>query len=279
MSEGQQEPQFHNFDDGGSSNTLRNVLLGIVAVYIIFSLYFSYSLNTRLNSLETKQTEAEQKLNKKIAVAESELAASNADLNKQVGLTQKQSAARAAELARQQKASESRLTEEQQKQQAALGAVSGDVAGVKTELTGAKTDITSTKSDLDATKAKLDRTIGDLGMQSGLIATTREDLEVLKHKGDRNYFEFTLKKSKTPQPVSTVSLQLKKADKKKGTFTLNVIADDSTIPKKDKTKGEPLQFYTGRDRLLYELVVFTVDKDQVTGYISTPKNAPAPLNR
>jgi hypothetical protein len=279
MAEGQQEPQFHNFDDGGNSSTLRNVLLGIVAVYIIFSLYFSYSLNTRLNSLEAKQTDAEQKLNKKIAATQSEIEASSADMSKQLGLTQKQISARTAQLQRQEKEAESRLTEEQQKQQAALGAVSGDVAGVKSEVAGAKTDITSTRTDLEATKAKLEHTIGDLGLQSGLVATTREDLEILKHKGDRNYYEFTLKKSKTPQPVSTVSLVLKKTDQKKGKFTLNVIADDKSIEKKDRNMNEPLQFYTGRDRMLYELVVFTVAKDQVTGYISTPKNAPAPLNR
>src|SRR6185312_12502499 len=200
MSE-EQQPQFHNYDDGGSgSNILRNVILGVVAVYIIFSLYFSYELNDRINKLEAKQTVAEQTLDKKIAATQSAVESSSADLNKQVGLTQKQIAARAAQLQREQKESESRLTEEQQKQQAALGAVGTDVAGVKSEVAGAKTDITTTRSDLDATKAKLERTIGDLGIQTGLIATTRDDLEVLKHKGDRNYYEFTLSKSKTPTP-------------------------------------------------------------------------------
>jgi TonB family protein len=38
---------------------------------------------------------------------------------------------------------------------------------------------------------ELHSTIGDLGVQSGLIANTRSDLEILKHKGDRNYYEFT----------------------------------------------------------------------------------------
>ena len=124
-------------------------------------------------------------------------------------------------------------------------------------------------------KAKLERTIGDLGLQSGLIARTREDLEALRRKGDRNYFEFTLLKGKSPTPISTVSLQLKKADQKRSKFTLNVMADDRTIEKKDKTMMEPLQFYTGRDRKLYEVVIFTVEKNKVTGYMSTPKSAPA----
>ena len=114
-------------------------------------------------------------------------------------------------------------------------------------------------------------------MQSGLIAHTRDDLEVLKHKGDRNYYEFTLIKGAAPQAISTVSLQLKKTDPKKGKFTLNVTADDKTIEKKDRNVAEPMQFYTGRDHMLYELVVWSVDKKQATGYLSTPKNAPVPV--
>jgi hypothetical protein len=74
-----------------------------------------------------------------------------------------------------------------------------------------------------------------------------------------------------------VSLELKKADRKKGKFTMNVISDDRTIEKKDRTLYEPMQFYSGRDRLLYEVVVMTVDKDKITGYLSAPKGAPQPI--
>jgi hypothetical protein len=130
---------------------------------------------------------------------------------------------------------------------------------------------------LAATQAKLQSAVGDLGVQSGLIANTRQDLEALKHKGDRNYYEFTLVKGAAPQPVGTVSLQLKKTDEKKGKFTLNVTSDDKTIEKKDRNISEPIQFYSGRDHLLYELVVWTVNKKQATGYLSTPKSAPVPI--
>ena len=193
----------------------------------------------------------------------------------QVGLTKKELADRSAELLRQQRAAEARLADQQKKD---LTAVTGEVAGVKTEVGGVKTDVASTKTELEATKAKLDSTIGDLGVQSGLIAHTRDDLETLKHKGDRNYFEFTLLKGAKPQPVSTVSLQLKKTDPKKGKFTLNVTSDDKTIEKKDRNLSEPIQFYSGRDHMLYELVVWTVEKNKAGGYLSTPKNAPVPVS-
>jgi hypothetical protein len=270
MSDQPQQPT-----DGGSS-IVSKILMGAVAVYIVFSLYFAFQLNGRIDVLEAKQEQAEEKLGKKIAATESQIKESSETLSEQVGLTQKELKERADALARQQRAAESRLSEEQKKQQEQFGQ---QITGVKTEVGGVKTDVASTKSELELTKAKLERAIGDLGIQSGLIATTREDLEVLKHRGDRNYYEFTLLKGKAPSPVSTVSLQLKKADRKKGKYTLSVSADDRTIEKKDRNMNEPVQFYTGRDKMLYELVVFTVDKDKVSGYISTPKNAPQPVSR
>jgi hypothetical protein len=191
-------------------------------------------------------------------------------------MTQNDLATRSAQLASQQRASEARL-EKQQKEQ--LSQVSGEVAGVKTDVGGVKTDVASTKQDLEATKAKLDRAMGDMNVMSGFIARNRDDLEVLKHKGDRNYFEFTLQKGQAPTSVSTVSLQLKKVDVKRGKFTLNVSADDRTLEKKDRLINEPLQFYSGKDRQLYELVVFEVSKNQVSGYLSTPKAVAAPAQQ
>jgi DNA repair exonuclease SbcCD ATPase subunit len=195
-------------------------------------------------------------------------------LAKQAGMTKKELAQRTAALQAEQHAAEARLEQEQKAQ---ISQVSGDIAGVKTDVGGVKGDVASTKADLEATKAKLQSTIGDLGVQTGLIAHTAGDLEVLKHKGDRNYYEFTLLRGAKPQPVATVSLQLKKADAKRGKYTLNVTSDDKTIEKKDRNVAEPIQFYSGRDRMLFELVVWTVDKNKATGYLSTPKGAPVPV--
>ncbi len=225
-----------------------------------------------------------EKLTKDLSVSQTQLAelqnrmqtaeASEETIARQVGMTKRELAERTSQLKAQQQAAESRLAKAQKEQ---ISEVTGEVAGVKSDVGGVKTDVASTKADLEATKAKLQSTIGDLGMQSGLIAHTRDDLEILKHKGDRNYYEFTLLKGAKPQPVSTVSLQLKKADAKRGKFTMNVTADDKTIEKKDRTVAEPIQFYSGRDHLLFELVVWNVDKNKATGYLSTPKNAPVPV--
>jgi len=200
--------------------------------------------------------------------------ASEETLARQVGLTKKELSQRAAQLQEEQRAAESRLEKEQKEQ---IGQVSGEVAGVKTDVGGVKTDVASARADLEATKAKLQSAVGDLGVQSGLIAHTQQDLETLKHRGDRNYYEFTLLRGAKPQPVATVSLQLKKTDAKHGKYTLNVSSDDRTIEKKDRNIAEPIQFYAGREHLLFELVVWTVDKNKATGYLSTPKSAPVPV--
>ncbi len=260
----------------GSGSVLRYVLLGFAMVYVIASLYFIVDSRGRIEKLETAQAadKAENALlMKRLGVAESSLKSQTQVLTEQVGMTQKEIASRSAALLREQRQAEQRLTEQTKKQ---VGAVSGEVAGVKTELGSARTDIAATRTELDATKSKLERVMGDLNVQSGLIAHTRDDLEVLKHRGDRNIYEFSLQKGGHPTPVSTVSLQLKKLDQKKGKYTLNVIADDRTIEKKDRTLFEPLQFYTGRDRNLYEVVVMSADKNKITGYLSTPKGAPVP---
>jgi NACalpha-BTF3-like transcription factor len=143
-----------------------------------------------------------------------------------------------------------------------------------TKLNG---DVTGVKNDLDQTKSKLDRATGDMGVMSGLIARNHDDVEELKRKGDRNYYEFTIQKSKTPQRVGPVQMSLNKADQKRSKYTMTVLADDKSIEKKDKTAGEPVQFYVkgAQHYAPYEIVVFDVGKNQITGYLSTPKSAGA----
>ena len=252
---------------------LRNVLIGVAAIYVVVSLFLLFSLRSRVQGLEQKQQTLEasdKELRDKLHMTNKTMSESVQALGSKVGMTQEEIERRTAELHRQQQQAEAKLTAEQRKTQQQVSAVSGDVTGVRTDLGGAKQDIASTRSDLDATKAKLEKAIGDLGLQSGLVARNHNELELLKHKGDRNYFEFTLQKSQR-QPVSTISMQLKKTDPKRSKFTLNVIADDRIIEKKDRTANEPLQFYTGRDRSLCEVVIFKVDKDSVIGYLSAPK--------
>jgi hypothetical protein len=161
-----------------------------------------------------------------------------------------------------------------------IGAVQTDTTTkfgqVATDISGTKTDLSATKADLEATKNKLQSTVGDLGVQSGLIARNHDEVEELKRLGERDIFEFTLNKSaKGPDHVGPIQVQLRKTDTKHYRFTMNVVADDKNIEKKDKTVGEPVQFYVHGARAPYEIVVFDLTKDSAKGYLSTPKSATA----
>jgi hypothetical protein len=117
---------------------------------------------------------------------------------------------------------------------------------------------------------------GDISDHSSLIARNHDELDVLRHKGDRTYYEFTIAKG-VKKPVGTVSLELRKTDPKRNKFTLVVYADDKMYEKKDRNTNEPLQFYAGKDPMLFEIVVNSVSvKNTVSGYLSVPKNAPVP---
>ncbi len=174
------------------------------------------------------------------------------------------------------------IQEEQARQQAQVSTAIGEVrdaastantkiADVSTDVGNVKNDVASTKSELDKTIAELKSVRGDLGVQSGLIATNAQELSALRALGERNYFEFNVGKTKEFQKVGNIQLQLRSADPKRNKFTIRLVADDKTVEKKDKNLNEPLQFYVAGARQPYEIVVNQVRKDQIVGYLATPK--------
>jgi chromosome segregation ATPase len=273
MSEGEQPTVYH---PEPQSNVGKWILIALAIAYVGASAFFIYDQHTKLEKITQDQAASQKQigdLTKRMQSAE----ADSETLAQQLGMTKKELNSRAAELQREQLAAAARITAEAAEEKKDVNAVAGEVGNVKTDVGGVKTDVAATKASLEATIARLQSTEGDLHVQSGLIANTRGDLEALKHRGDRQYYEFTLLKGSKPQAFSTVALQLKKTDPKKGKYSLDVTADDKTIEKKDRSQSEPVQFYTGREHMLYELVVWTVDKNKITGYLSTPKNAPIPV--
>ncbi len=276
-------------EDRTMSETVDNVprtysgaLLAAIAVALVAAiagLIWSFTLAGRLSRQEAAMAEA----NQRNASLEADLRETNArlkvatdELGNSLGLTQKQMDARAQELMRREAADATRLANAQKATAQQVSAVSSDVSAVKTDVGGVKTDLGKTQSDLAGAIAQLTSMRGDVNGQSTLIARNHDELELLKHKGDRNYYEFTLEKGKR-QPVSTVSLELKKTDAKKSRFTLVVYSDDKAYEKKDRNLNEPLQFYSGKDPMLYEIVVNNIsNKNQIVGYLSTPKSAPVP---
>jgi chromosome segregation ATPase len=258
--------------DSGNS-TVRIILMAVGVVFMIGSIIFMVQAQSRIAELEQHQLAAQKDVAQKFDDLGSKTRASINVLADKVGMTHKELSRKASDIQAAEKATETRLRADEESTKQQFGAVSGEVNGVKGEVTKVSADVTDTRTDLATTKGKLEHAIGDLSKHSELIATNHDELEFLKHRGDRDYFEFTLKKGKEPTHLSIISLQLKKTDPKKSKFTMYVLAEDKKIEKKDRTINEPLQFYTGRERQLFEVVVNSVDKDHVTGYLSTPKNA------
>jgi hypothetical protein len=109
---------------------------------------------------------------------------------------------------------------------------------------------------------------------SSQIAKNASDLADLRKKGERDYFEFTLTKPKKNEMtrVADIQLQLRRTDPKRSKYDVLIQVDDSRLEKKEQTANGPIQFLVGRDKLRYEVVVNFIDKDKVTGYLSTPKD-------
>jgi septal ring factor EnvC (AmiA/AmiB activator) len=182
-------------------------------------------------------------------------------------------------LARQQKETSENLAGQLGALAAAQNSTSGTVGSLSTEVNVVKSDITSTKIDLASTRSELQRVIGDLGVQSDLIARNRDELAELRLRGDRDYYEFDLRKTKQPQKFpGGMALQLKKTDVKRQKYTVDLLADDRRIEKKDKTSNEPVQFYQQGMRTPTEVVVNQIYKDRIVGYISMPKQRAARLS-
>jgi chromosome segregation ATPase len=134
-----------------------------------------------------------------------------------------------------------KLETEQQQVASALGEVKESastanekVADVMNHVSSVDTQVSQTRSDLDKTIADLTSVQGDMGVQSGLIATNAKELAALRELGERNYIEFDLRKTNQPQRVGSVSLILHRADPKRNRYTLDVIADDKKVEKKDR---------------------------------------------
>ncbi len=262
--------------------TYSGALLAALAVSLLAAiggLVWCAVLGSKLTTQQAELAEAKQdnsKLAAQLRETDARLSVTTEELGKSLGLTQKQLDERAQEIIHREQADNARLQSAQAQTAQQVNAVSSDLSNVKTDVGGVKTDLGKAQTDVASALSQLESVKGDLSNTNSVIARNHDELVQLEHKGDRNYYEFTLTKGQK-KPVGTVSLELKKTDSKKSKFTLNIYADDKTYEKKDRNVNEPLQFYSGKDPQLYEIVVNTIsNKNQISGYLSTPKGAPVP---
>jgi hypothetical protein len=270
-----------------------SVLIGVVGAGLVLALAGDGYLLTRSNDLrdqlaqnrDATQTQIAKLGDATTALLDQRLTAINDEIKSSAGSSDSALKRARMDALKQTKELNTRL-EDQQKEVSGeltqlkdatstastkIDAVSTDVTGVKTDVTGVKAEVASTQTELEKTTNDLKRTMGDMGVMSGLIATNSKDLSALRELGERNYFEFDLKKPEMTKKFGDVTLVLKKSDPKRNRYTVEVMADDQRVEKKDKSVNEPVQLYVSDSRQPYEIVVNQIKKDEIVGYVSTPK--------
>jgi small-conductance mechanosensitive channel len=131
-------------------------------------------------------------------------------------------------------------------------------------------DVSGVRTDLDAQKNNLEMARSEMGT---LIARNHDEIDQLRRMGTRDYFEFTVTRKGGAQRVGSIQVELRDTNTKKNQYTINVLADDKSFEKKNRSVNEPIFFYTGGSRAALELVVNKVSKTTATGYLSVPKSA------
>jgi chromosome segregation ATPase len=289
----------------GSGNKIQ-ILFGVVAALLIATIYLFYQLSQIRDEVKTELSDSRDQIMAELAKEHETSSVTNqtskknveklqtdvAEARRQASLLAGDAKAEAEKHADALAAKLEQAQEQQAKQVSAVandvnqvkdaesntrsqvGDVSNKVGQVTDQVSTLKTQQAATQQQLEKTVANLTTTIGDLGVQSDRIATNGKELAALRQLGERNYFEFKLAKTKTPEKVGDVQIKLTSIDPKKNKYTITLIADDKTVEKKDKSINEPVQFYLSRASQPYELVVNEIKKDgggMIVGYVSAPK--------
>ena len=282
-----------NAAPSGGSDIKVPILIGSVVALLGANIYLFTQLNavrsdfldfqkttqTEISSLKESSTVSTQTARRTLTSLKDELEAARRQAQMAAGQAKVESQKHVQELAQRVAAEQARQEKAAAQMKTELSAgianveqvATSKITEVSTEVGAVKTEVQSAKSELEKTVQDLRRVRGDLDGTSSLVATNGKELQALRQLGERNYFEFNISKSKEPKRVGDVAILLKKTDAKKNRFTIELMADDKRVEKKDKNLNEPVQFYVSKARQPYELVVNEVKKDQIVGYLATPK--------
>ncbi len=237
-------------------------------------------LMTEISNMRDATTVTSASQLRHLEALKEELASTRSQAQRQSSQAKVEAQAHADQLARQIKDEEAKVQQQvsseisnvKETASQANQQVAARVADVATDVGSVKTQVATTQSDLQKTINDLKSARGDMGVQSGLIATNANELQALKLRGERNYIDIKLGKTKQPVRFGDITLKLEKLDAKRNKYTVLVMADDKLTEKKDKSVNEPVQFYTAKGgHIPYEIVINSVGKDQIVGYLSTPK--------
>ena len=276
--------------EGGSSGLKIPILFGAVLALIAANVYLFMKLEenkadlaksreqllTEISNLRESAQISNQTSRRYVETLKSDLDVAQRRAAAAVGAVKEDALRTVAETERKLKAEQERATaavkqEIGKVEQTSLAANQKLTETVNTEVSNVKKEISENKSELDKTIENLKKVTGDLGVTSGYVATNGKELLALKQLGERAYFEFNLVKSKQAMKISDITILLKNVDLKRNRFTIELVADDKQVEKKDKSVNEPVQFYMAKYRQPCELVVNSIAKDRIVGYLAQPK--------
>ena len=252
------------------------IVLGLIA---IGGLWFGWNASTKLDTTQQAMTaqikQSEQSVQQDVSSLKDRLAQdekANADLQgdltlvtKKLKITQGQLKTAREDASKANDATTQKLTalDTSVHTELATKATSDDVKTVDTKVGTVQTDLNSTKDDLKMARSEM----------GTLIARNHDEIDTLRRLGERDYIEFTIDTKNKPQKVGAFVVELRGTNPTKKRYNVSLIVDDSRIEKKNLPVNEPIFFHQGSDRRPLELVVNTVAKDKVTGYISVDRKS------
>lgn len=181
-----------------------------------------------------------------------------AKVNMLVARSEAQPAAAAPEARR---ASESKPTPYRRREDPRFKKLQSQIAAQGREIAQNRSALASTQGDLVSTRTEL----------TGSIARTHDELVLLEKRGQRNYTEFDLLKSKQFHREGPIEVRLKKANNKHHYADLELLVDDREVSQKHVNLYQPVMFSTPDSPQPLEVVINDVSKDHIHGYVSAAK--------
>ncbi|HEY7335366.1 MAG TPA: hypothetical protein VH639_10810 [Bryobacteraceae bacterium] len=161
-----------------------------------------------------------------------------------------------------------------------LGQIRSQLAEQQHQITSAREDIDKTRNELSQARDDLEGTIDSTKTElNGSIARTHDEVVALQKRGERNYYEFAIDKSKRYSRVGPLSLELRKADVKHKRFDVMMLVEDNELQKKGVNLYENVWISVSDRPQPLELVVNKISKDHVEGYLSEPKYKKSELEK
>jgi hypothetical protein len=259
-------------------------LLAVFAILLSFvTLAWVYLLQSHILADETALSQSgitNKQLEEQLNDTNMRMKAQGQALGQKVGMTQKQLEEKSDVIVVQAKnalAATSKLANHQDRTDQNIEAVRTDVAAVRSDVTAVKTDVATTQNEQTAIKKSVSKVAADTSELSTKVSTNAKEIETVKHKNDRTFYEFAVEKGAPPINLGTIKLSAKMVDVKNSKFTLVIGSDDKRIEKVDQSLNQSITFYSGKNPELFEIVVTGISKKMIAGYLSVPRDAPKPI--